>query len=160
MAGGTVLDGTFADHPSRQSSHIWQIRERITESLLKEGYCYKYDISIPIEKFYTCVMELRQRLGTDIIRCCGFGHVGDGNLHLTVTTKEYNKDVLSKIEPYVYEWTKEVSGSISSEHGLGFKKRNDMHFSKPVMAINLMHEIKTMFDPKNILNPYKVLPDI
>ena len=43
--------------------------------------------------------------------------------------------------------------------GLGFKKRNYMHFSKPQSAIHLMHQIKPIFDPKKLLNPYKVLPD-
>ena len=43
--------------------------------------------------------------------------------------------------------------------GLGFKKRNYMHFSKPPSAIHLMQQIKPIFDPKRILNPYKVLPD-
>ena len=44
--------------------------------------------------------------------------------------------------------------------GLGFKKRNYMHFSKPHSAIHLMHQMKPIFDPKKILNPYKVLPDV
>ena len=47
----------------------------------------------------------------------------------------------------------------NSYTGLGFKKRNYMHFSKPPSAIHLMHQIKPIFDPKKILNPYKVLPD-
>ena len=44
--------------------------------------------------------------------------------------------------------------------GLGFKKRNYMHFSKPDSAIHLMHQIKPIFDPKKILNPYTCLPDV
>ena len=60
---------------------------------------------------------MRERLGGDVIRCVGYGHVGDGNLHLNVTTAEYNKDVMAKIEPFVYEWTSRYNGSISAEHG-------------------------------------------
>jgi len=157
---GTVIDGTYAEHPSRQSSQIWQIRERITEALLKDGYVYKYDISVPIEKFYSCVTDLKDRLGSDVVRCCGFGHLGDGNIHLNVTSRMFDKNILSKIEPYIYEWTKNVNGSISAEHGLGFKKRNYMHFSKSVHSIHFMREIKSIVDPKGIMNPYKVLPDI
>ena len=44
--------------------------------------------------------------------------------------------------------------------GLGFKKRNYMHFSKQDSAIQLMHQIKPIFDPKGILNPYTCLPDV
>ena len=101
---------------------------------------------------------MRDRLGDDVIRCVGYGHVGDGNLHLNLTTREYDSNVMNKIEPFVYEWTSKHNGSISAEHGLGFKKRDFMHFSKPDPAIQLMKQIKPIFDPNAILNPYKVLP--
>ena len=52
MSNGTVLDGTVSESPSRQSSQIWELRERIAEALKKDGYCYKYDISIPLDVFY------------------------------------------------------------------------------------------------------------
>ena len=65
---------------------------------------------------------------------------------------------MDKIEPYLYQWTSENKGSISAEHGLGFKKRDFMHFSKCPVAINSMQQIKRVFDPKMIMNPYKVLP--
>jgi len=158
MSNGSVLDGTVASSPSRQSQEIWGLRERIAEALKKDGYNYKYDISLPLTSFYTCVDDMKTRLGDDVIRCVGYGHVGDGNLHLNVTTPEYDKDVMAKIEPFVYEWTSRYNGSISAEHGLGFKKRNYMHFSKSGSAIDIMHQLKPIFDPKGILNPYKVLP--
>jgi len=63
------------------------------------------------------------------------------------------------IEPFLYEWTAKYRGSISAEHGLGFKKRNYIGFSKSQAAVNIMHSIKQVFDPQGILNPYKVLPD-
>ena len=43
--------------------------------------------------------------------------------------------------------------------GLGFKKRNFIHFSKSSSAVGLMKQIKRVFDPQGIMNPYKVLPD-
>jgi len=158
MTGGIVLDGTVASTPSRQSHEIWGLRERIAEALKKDGYNYKYDISLPLTCFYDCVEDMKARLGDDVIRCVGYGHVGDGNLHLNITTEEYDKNVMDKIEPFVYEWTARYNGSISAEHGLGFKKRNYMHFSKSDSSISIMKMIKPIFDPKGILNPYKVLP--
>lgn len=158
MGEGSVLDGTVASSPSRQSTEIWGLRERLAEALKKDGYNYKYDISLPLTSFYKCVEDMRTRLGDDVIRCVGYGHVGDGNLHLNMTTADYDKNVMQKIEPFVYEWTSKYNGSISAEHGLGFKKRNYMHFSKPDSAIQLMKQLKPIFDPKGILNPYKVIP--
>jgi len=66
---------------------------------------------------------------------------------------------MDQIEPYLYEFTSQHRGSISAEHGLGFKKRNFIHFSKSDSAVSLMKQIKTVFDPLGIMNPYKVLPD-
>ena len=60
---------------------------------------------------------MQERLGSDVIRCVGYGHVGDGNMHLNITTKDYDKNVLDKIEPFLYEYTSKVHGSISAEHG-------------------------------------------
>jgi len=158
MTDGAVEDGTVATVPSKQSE-IWQLRERIAESLLKDGYCYKYDISLPLSVFYDSITVMRERLGDDVTRVVGYGHIGDGNMHLNITTPEYSQDVMDKIEPYLYEFTSKHKGSISAEHGLGFKKRNFIHFSKADSAIHLMKEIKKVFDPQGIMNPYKVLPD-
>lgn len=69
------------------------------------------------------------------------------------------QDLLNKIEPTIFEWTSDLKGSISAEHGLGFKKRNFMHYSKSSGAIELMKKMKAIMDPNGILNPYKVLPD-
>ncbi|XP_050723483.1 D-2-hydroxyglutarate dehydrogenase, mitochondrial-like [Eriocheir sinensis] len=158
LGSGTVSDGTVASEPSRML-HIWALRERIAEALTREGYTYKYDISLPLTHFYKMVEDMREHLGPTVMRCCGYGHIGDGNLHLNITTHEFEKDVLNKIEPALYEWTSKVNGSISAEHGLGFKKRNYIHYSKSAGAVTLMKQMKKLLDPNGILNPYKVLPD-
>lgn len=87
-----------------------------------------------------------------------FPLAGDGNLHLNVTTESYSHSLEEAIEPYVYEWTSQYCGSISAEHGLGFKKKHYIHYSKPQEAVLLMQQFKAMLDPKGILNPYKTLP--
>lgn len=84
---------------------------------------------------------------------------GDGNLHLNITSPSKDPALLAAIEPYVYEWTSNVRGSVSAEHGLGLKKRNYIYYSKPPEAVALMGNIKAMLDPRGILNPYKTLPD-
>ena len=85
-------------------------------------------------------------------------YLGDGNMHLNITSKTYNQEIMDKIEPYLYQWISENKGSISAEHGLGFKKKDFMHFSKCPVSISAMHQIKQVFDPHRIMNPYKVLP--
>ncbi|CAG0881562.1 unnamed protein product, partial [Darwinula stevensoni] len=154
-----VIEGTMASEP-RHISNLWQTRERITEALLLDGYTYKYDISLPLTYFYQIVEEMRNRVGKYTIRCCGYGHLGDGNLHLNMTSKEFNEQLVHKIEPYLFEYIARKKGSVSAEHGLGFKKRDFIHYSKSPSAIELMRRLKNAFDPNGILNPYKVLPDL
>ena len=66
---------------------------------------------------------------------------------------------MNLIEPFIYDWVSKQKGSISAEHGLGFKKREFIYHSKSPAAVNLMATIKKALDPKGIMNPYKVLPE-
>ncbi|XP_074046774.1 D-2-hydroxyglutarate dehydrogenase, mitochondrial [Macrotis lagotis] len=157
LSSGLVTDGTVATG-SMKIKALWALRERITEALSRDGYTYKYDISLPVEKLYDIVLDMRSRLGQSAKNVVGYGHLGDGNLHLNVTAESYSSSLLKAIEPYVYEWTARHHGSISAEHGLGFKKKDFIGYSKPREAILLMQQIKGMLDPQGILNPYKTLP--
>lgn len=69
----------------------------------------------------------------------------------------FDHEVHSLIEPYVFEWTSAQGGSISAEHGIGFKKAEYLaKYGKSPEAINIMAKIKLALDPKGIMNPYKV----
>ncbi|KAF2070493.1 hypothetical protein CYY_008191 [Polysphondylium violaceum] len=158
MGDELIVDGSVATD-SKNMTSFWKLRETITESLGKEGATYKYDLSLPIDQFYQLVAVMREKLDGKAL-VYGFGHVGDGNLHLNISTpnQSYSKDMLDMIEPFVYEYTSKHRGSISAEHGIGAMKSQHLHFSKSDPAIHLMKSIKHAMDPNNILNPYKVLP--
>lgn len=159
MSNGLVLDGTVTSEPSKMKN-IWELRERITEGYIYDGYVFKYDMSLPIEEFYSLVPVMRERLANEdsVVRISGYGHLGDGNIHFQVSVKEFSQDILKKIEPFVYEYTSKLRGSVSAEHGIGFRKPKYVHYSKSPESIEIMKQLKAMFDPKGILNPYKVLP--
>nr|DAD22292.1 TPA_asm: hypothetical protein HUJ06_023755 [Nelumbo nucifera] len=156
MEGGLIADGVVAQDIN-QASSFWRIREGLSEALVKAGAVYKYDLSLPIEKMYSIVEEMRLRLGQSE-KVLGYGHLGDGNLHLNISRPNYDDSVLAKIEPFVYEWTSKHRGSISAEHGLGLMKANEIHYSKSPQTVQVMASIKKLLDPNGILNPYKVLP--
>ncbi|XP_054469964.1 D-2-hydroxyglutarate dehydrogenase, mitochondrial isoform X1 [Anoplopoma fimbria] len=158
MTSSLVTDGTVATEDSKIKA-LWSMRERVTEALTHDGFTYKYDISLPVERIYQLVTDMREHLGDRAKSVVGYGHVGDGNLHLNITSPAKDPALLAAIEPFVYEWTASCHGSISAEHGLGLKKRNYIYYSKPSQAVALMGNIKAMLDPKGILNPYKTLPD-
>lgn len=157
MENGVVIDGTVASGPSQFKS-IWLIRESITPSLLDDGYCYKYDISLPLNCFYDIVDVMRKRLAGKAVTVCGFGHVGDGNLHFNATSRQFSKEVVNVIEPFLYEYVAKFRGSISAEHGIGLAKKKYFQLGRPEPVVDLMKQLKAMFDPNGILNPYKTLP--
>ncbi|KAG6394579.1 hypothetical protein SASPL_145168 [Salvia splendens] len=156
IESGLLTDGVVAQDIN-QASSFWRIREGVPEALLKAGATYKYDLSLPPEKMYNLVEEMRQRLGT-AANVVAYGHLGDGNLHLNISTKQYDDNILAKIEPFVYEWTSKQRGSISAEHGIGLMKANKLHYSNSTEVVQVMAAIKKVLDPSGILNPYKVLP--
>lgn len=124
-----VADGAVAQDTTQQRA-LWSLREGITECLGKEGGTYKYDMSAPLPVLYDLVNVTRKRLdeagllgeGKPVVDVVGYGHLGDGNIHLNVPVRSYDKRVEKCIEPFVYEWISSHKGSISAEHGLGLSK--------------------------------------
>lgn len=124
------------------------------------GAVYKYDLSLPLRHMYELVEVMRRKLTGEGLVTVGYGHLGDGNLHLNVSSLEekHSQFVLNQIEPFVYQWTSQKKGSISAEHGVGHMKAESIGYSKSQKALGIMASMKKLFDPKLILNPYKVLP--
>jgi len=89
----------------------------------------------------------------------GYGHLGDGNLHLNVMSPQFDQEVLNTLEPWIFERVAALKGSVSAEHGIGRCKTQFLHLSKSAPMINSMRRLKQLFDPNGILNPYKVLPE-
>lgn len=137
---------------------IWEPRELIGSAIFKDTYSFSYDVSVPLKSFYDIVDATRKKLGSLPAKVFGFGHIGDSNLHLVVQCKEYDQNIQKVLEPFVYEYTSKLNGSISSEHGIGFLKTNYLKFSKKTECFDVMKEIKSFMDPNGILNPHKVLP--
>ncbi|KAK3806465.1 MAG: hypothetical protein J3Q66DRAFT_120710 [Benniella sp.] len=166
LGDNIVQDGVVAQD-STQIHNLWAIREGIPEACSKAGAVYKYDISMPISVIYEAVEDVKKRLvGKEVMgdgklftSVIGYGHVGDGNLHLNVAAKEYCEEATDLIEPFIFEWIANHAGSISAEHGLGTSRNNHLHFSKSPSMIQLMKAFKKLIDPNGIMNPYKYLPD-
>lgn len=159
---GLARDGVVAQD-GKQQKELWQLREMQAplqaESVRPRGDYYPYDISAPVGSMYRIVEDLRERVrhipDVDIL---GFGHLGDGNLHLGILSQTARPEVIGAIEPYIYEMTAKYGGSISAEHGLGQMKAEEIAYSKGPEAVELMRRLKHALDPRGILNPYKVIP--
>jgi FAD/FMN-containing dehydrogenase len=163
MESSAISDGVLAQDETQLQS-LWSVRESIAEAAGKMGSVFKYDVSMPVDKMNELVEDMRKRFndkgmlgeGKKVKEVVGYGHIGDGNLHINIIAESYDPEVESVIEPYIYEWISNVNGSISAEHGLGRMKGEKIGYSKSPTSVALMKDIKHMFDPDNILNPYKV----
>jgi FAD/FMN-containing dehydrogenase len=138
------------------------------------GYWLAYDISLNSQDFYRCVEEIRTFIANssdfkdsekESILVAGFGHIGDGNLHICIAIPGHEDTALQHklntiVEPFVMEFVKHAKGSISAEHGIGFQKTDILDYSKSKPMIEYMERIKNVFDPNGILNPYKLLPQV
>ena len=58
----------------------------------------------------------------------------------------------------IFELTKSLNGTISGEHGIGWVQKEFMPIVFSEVELNLMYQIKKIFDPKNIMNPGKIFP--
>lgn len=158
LSRGDIQDGTVTSDTAKVQQ-IWSIRELLPTANIKEKYFFKYDISVPLAHFYDIVPAMRKCLGDSVYDVHGFGHMGDSNLHLHVICDEFSETIYKRIEPFIYEYTAKLRGSISAEHGIGFQKREFLKTFKQPEAFHLMKELKSVMDPNRILNPYKVLCD-
>jgi (R)-2-hydroxyglutarate---pyruvate transhydrogenase len=105
-----IQDGTVAESETQLKS-LWSIREGVTEGLAHAGGgVYKYDLSVSLEHLYDLVEETRARMKDlpGVIDVVGFGHIGDGNLHLNVIVEKYSPEIEKKLEPWLYEWIRMV----------------------------------------------------
>lgn len=156
LEAGAITNGAVAQDVT-QFRAFWRVREGVPEALNTHGAMYKYDLSVPQAQMYDLVEETRDRVG-GMAYTVGYGHLGDGNLHLNCVADAYSDELSSRIEPFVYERTAELGGSVSAEHGLGQMKASCIGYTKSDSAVEMMKLVKRTFDPKGILNPYKVLP--
>src|SRR5436305_11883065 len=99
---GIISDGVLAESETQLKS-LWSIREGVTEGVAHAGGgVYKYDLSVPLEHLYDLVEETRKQVdGVDgVVDVVGYGHIGDGNLHLNVVVKEFTPEIEKLLEPW------------------------------------------------------------
>jgi FAD/FMN-containing dehydrogenase len=89
-------------------------------------------------------------------------HAGDGNLHPLILFDERNAEELRKVHLAGSEILKicaDAGGTISGEHGIGTEKKKEMFFVFNPQDLDAMKKVKKAFDPDEVYNPGKVLPE-
>ena len=147
-----------------QRDDFWRLRESLSDAQGFEGGSIKHDISVPLASVPQLISDVNRDVELLIpgIRPVPFGHLGDGNLHFNMTQpigadKSAFLARWDEVNEIVHGYTLKANGSISAEHGIGRLKRGMLEKVKDPVAYDIMRALKSSFDPKNILNPGKVV---
>jgi glycolate oxidase subunit GlcD len=158
---GKITDAVMASS-SAEFTNLWSFRENISEAISSKKFVKKNDVSVPINKLSPFVAALENAAqDSKDIEIILFGHIGDGNVHINyvsdsaIAKEEFLKQT-SKIEEEILDLLKKFQGSISAEHGIGLLKKDGLKHLVPELNLELMRQIKAVFDPKGILNPGKI----
>lgn len=160
---GLVEDAAFAESLA-QVQDFWHIRHGMSEVQKAEGGSIKHDISVPVASVPGFLDTAMAAVEAFVPGCrpVPFGHIGDGNIHFNVSQPvgADKAEYLSKwddMNEIVHGIVADFGGSISAEHGIGRLKRDLLKSVKSDLELDLMRRIKRDFDPKNLLNPGRVL---
>ncbi|WP_422538707.1 FAD-binding oxidoreductase [Bartonella apihabitans] len=160
---GIIEDASIARSVGQQKE-FWRLREDMSPAQKLEGGSIKHDISVPIASIPDFISEAAKIIETISpgARIVCFGHMGDGNLHYNVSQpvgadKQAYLSLWGEMNHRVHTLVMSYNGSFSAEHGIGQLKRKELVAFKSPVALSLMQSIKQLFDPKNIMNPGKML---
>ena len=146
-----------------QENKIWKFRDDLVEAYKMEGKVVTNDISIPLDKidiFFKTAASHLNKIPMEI-KLHPFGHLGDNNIHFNMVLpniEDLNSYIKIRDEIYLYinDLVQSYGGSFSAEHGIGQIKKDSLLKYKTSSEIEIMKNIKKIFDPKNILNDGKI----
>ncbi len=119
------------------------------------------DIVVPRDQIPEMVRRVGEIAARHDLVIAVFGHAGDGNLHPNILFDMREPGALARVERAAADILRaalELGGALSGEHGLGTLKREFLRDALGDDAVDVMLDIKRLFDPHNLLNPGKVFP--
>jgi glycolate oxidase len=149
----------FADD-AQQKAELWKLRRRVGEAVKSHSIYKEEDTVVPRAELPTLlhgVKEIGKKYGFHSV--C-YGHAGDGNLHVNIikgalSDEQWNGSLKNGIRE-IFELVKSLGGTISGEHGIGLVQKEYMDIIFDPVSMNLMRQIKLIFDPNHILNRGKI----
>lgn len=153
-----ILTDAMLPQSQADLADIWKIREGLVMDSLLPGLV-NLDISAPAPVLGSLAEELRSALAQNIagITVLIYGHLADGNLHITASVPQPDAGFSAGVDSVVYPMVAAAGGSISAEHGIGTLKRDWLHLMRSPAELALMKSIKSVFDPAGIMNRGKLL---
>lgn len=150
----------FADSAEQKAS-LWKIRRNVGEAVKSNSVYKEEDTVVPraeLPKLLKGVKDIGKKYG---FKSVCYGHAGDGNLHVNIIKGDLSDEVwdteLPKGITEIFELCKALGGTISGEHGIGLVQKDYLSIVFPEHQLQLMRNLKTLFDPNLILNPGKMV---
>ncbi|MFA7239226.1 MAG: FAD-linked oxidase C-terminal domain-containing protein [Sulfuricellaceae bacterium] len=156
---GLIQAAAVADTQS-----LWAARKALSP-LLRDIAPRKIneDIVVPVSRLPELLNGLRELSTKHRIANANFGHAGNGNIHVNLLVHPDDADEMQRAETClseVFDLVLRLGGTLSGEHGVGREKRPYVTREIDPATLDLMRNIKRVFDPSNILNPGKLFPDL
>ncbi|HEY8917631.1 MAG TPA: FAD-linked oxidase C-terminal domain-containing protein, partial [Chitinophaga sp.] len=146
------------DH--QQKEELWKLRRRVAEAVKANSVYKEEDTVVPraeLPALLKGVKDIGKKYGFHSV--C-YGHAGDGNLHVNIirgelSEEQWNGTLKTGIRE-IFELVKQLGGTISGEHGIGLVQKSYMDVIFDDQHLQIMKQIKQVFDPSNILNRGKI----
>ncbi len=159
-----ALDVLGATEPAERRA-VWEAR-RLISPALKEAYKIKVneDVCVPRGKIVEMLARVDRVSAETGIATAVFGHAGDGNLHVNLLSNEDSADPAVRKKMWaaaeqVFAHCVSLGGTLSGEHGIGLTKRDYVPMEQSEQLLEWQRKWKSMWDPRGLLNPGKVIPD-
>jgi D-lactate dehydrogenase (cytochrome) len=158
------MDFQWATRPEDRSK-LWEARHNAYFACLqlKAGSraVSRPTFCVPISRLAECVTATAKDLEKSSLPVPLFGHVGDGNFHLVILVDPASKsdmDEAKAINARLVERALAMEGTCTGEHGIGMGKMGSMRKELGDDMMDLMRDVKKVFDPEGLMNPGKVVP--
>lgn len=159
-----AYDMLVADYGAEKEA-VWAARSSFLTVIEHDSDLLdEMDIVVPVDKIADFIHYIYGVGEQEGVRIRSFGHAGDGNLHIYCAGNDISVEEFlpksTKVMEAAYKKCAELGGQVSGEHGIGYAKKQYLRESVGETAMNLMAGIKSVFDPKGILNPGKICTDL
>ncbi len=145
-------------------NRLWQARHTAYNATVNQranARGWATDVCVPVSALPDCIAHAKSLLQTCAVPATIMGHVGDGNFHIVFSidiTSQKELDEVAEVNAKLVAKALASDGTCTGEHGVGLGKKKYMQ-AEHGAALDLMRRIKTAFDPKDLMNPDKILPN-
>lgn len=141
-----------------EREQLWAARRELSHALRRSApFKLAEDVVVPRSKIPELIEACARIAEREAITMPSYGHAGDGNIHVNLLWHdEAQKPAVERAIYSLFECVVALGGTLTGEHGIGVLKAPYLHLEQSAELIDVQRRLKTMFDPRGILNPGKI----